>query len=140
MGKIIIAIMIVLAISLPIACMTLITDSYGFSFVSKAQAEEKSSAIFKPKYPSGVIYGFIEGCYIAFEDAQYKSGELWPTDLKEICGCMMDGLREAVPVQEFIRDWAGNLTPEQESMANMFGMICTEQIIKERLQNLKDPA
>ena len=140
MGKIIIAIMIVLAISLPIACMTLITDSYGFSFVSKAQAEEKSSAIFKPKYPSGVIYGFIEGCYIAFEDAQYKSGELWPTDLKEICGCMMDGLREAVPVQEFIRDWAGNLTPEQESIANMFGLICTDQIIKERLQNLKDPA
>lgn len=140
MGKIIIAIMIVLAISLPIACLTLITDSYGFSFVSKAQAEEKSSAIFKPKYPSGVIYGFIEGCYIAFEDAQYKSGELWPTDLKEICGCMMDGLREAVPVQEFIRDWAGNLTPEQESIANMFGLICTDQIIKERLQNLKDPA
>lgn len=102
--------------------------------------DNKSSAIFKPKYPSGVIYGFIEGCYIAFEDAQYKSGELWPTDLKEICGCMMDGLREAVPVQEFIRDWAGNLTPEQESIANMFGLICTDQIIKERLQNLKDPA
>ena len=140
MGKIIIAIMIVLAISLPIACMTLITDSYGFSFVSKAQAEEKSSAIFKPKYPSGVIYGFIDGCYLAFEEAQYKSGELWPTDLKEICGCMMDGLREAVSVQEFLRDWGKTLTPEQESIANMFGMICTEQIIKERLQNLKDPA
>jgi|TARA_Y100000034_G_scaffold10914_1_gene11430 hypothetical protein len=143
MGKILIAIVIVLLVSLPIACMTLLVDEheYGFSFVTKkTQAEEKSSAIFEPKYPSGVIYGFIEGCYLAFEDAQYKSGELWPTDLKEICGCMMDGLREAVPVQEFIRDWGGNLTPEQESIANMFEMICTEQIIKERLQNLKDPA
>jgi hypothetical protein len=142
MGKILIAIVIVLLVSLPIACMTLLVDEheYGFSFVTKkTQAEEKSSAIFKPKYPSGVIYGFIDGCYLAFEEAQYKSGELWPTDLKEICGCMMDGLREAVPVQEFIRDWAGNLTPEQESMANMFGMICTEQIIKERLHNTKDP-
>ncbi len=143
MGKILIAIVIVLLVSLPIACMTLLVDEheYGFSFVTKkTQAEEKSSAIFEPKYPSGVIYGFIEGCYLAFEDAQYKSGELWPTDLKEICSCMMDGLREAVPVQEFIRDWGGNLTPEQESIANMFEMICTEQIIKERLQNLKDPA
>ncbi len=102
-------------------------------------SDNKSSAIFVPKYPSGVIYGFIEGCYLAFEDAQYKSGELWPTDLKEICGCMMDGLREAVSVQEFIRDWGKNLTPEQESIANMFGMICTEQIIKERLHNTKDP-
>ena len=55
MGKIIIAIMIVLAISLPIACMTLITDSYGFSFVSKAHAEHDSRTIFEPKYPSGVI-------------------------------------------------------------------------------------
>ncbi len=140
MGKIIIAILILLAIGLPITCMTLITDSYGFSFVTKkAQAEEKSRAIFKPKYPSGVIYGFIDGCYLAFEEAQYKSGELWPTDLKEICGCMMDGLREAVPVQEFIRDWGKNLTPEQESIANMFGIICTEQVIKERLHNTKDP-
>ena len=133
MGKIIIAIMIVLAISLPIACMTLITDSYG-----KVHAEE-SKTIFEPKYPSGVIYGFIDGCYLAFEEAQYKSGELWPTDLKEICGCMMDGLREAVPVQEFIKDWGKNLTPEQESIANMFGIICTEQVIKERLHNTKDP-
>ena len=128
MGKIIIAIVALLLLSLPLSCMSLLTDSYG--------ASKEVESI---KYPSDVIYGFIEGCYLAFEDAQYKSGELWPTDLKEICGCMMDGLREAVSVQEFIRDWGGNLTPEQESIANMFGMICTEQIIKERLHNTKDP-
>ena len=115
------------------------TAEVGGEELNRARKQLKSGTIFEPKYPSGVIYGFIEGCYLAFEDAQYKSGELWPTDLKEICGCMMDGLREAVPVQEFIRDWGGNLTPEQESIANMFGMICTEQIIKERLNNTKDP-
>ena len=93
-----------------------------------------------PDQLSDVIYGFVEGCYLGFEDERFMADQLWPTDLKEICGCMMDGLREAVPVQEFIRDWAGNLTPEQESIANMFGLICTDQIIKERLQNLKDPA
>ena len=143
MGKIIIAILLFFAISLPITCMTLITDEHGFGFsliTKKVHAEEKSNAIFEPKYPSSVIYGFIEGCYIAFEDAQYKSGELWPTDLKEICGCIMDGIREAVSLQSFVDNWGGKLNPEQESIANMFGMICTEQVIKERLHNTKDPA
>ena len=140
MGKIIIAIMIVLAISLPISCMTLITDSYGFSFVSKAYAEHDSRTIFEPKYPSSVIYGFIEGCYIAFEDAQYKSDKLWPDDLKNICGCIMDGVREAVTAKEFLKDWGGELTEEQRSMSNMFGMLCTDQIIKQKLRENKDPA
>ena len=140
MGKIIIGIMILLAISLPISCMTLITDSYGFSFVSKAQAEEKSNAIFEPKYPSGVIYGFIEGCHMAFEDSQFKSDQLWPSDLKDICSCIMDGLREAIPLQDFLKDWGGELTPEQNSMSEMFGMICTEQIIRRKLQQNRDPA
>ena len=134
MGKIIIAILLFFAISLPITCMTLITDSYG-----KVHAEE-SKTIFEPKYPSGVIYGFIEGCYLAFEDAQYKSNQLWPADLKDICSCMMDGLREAIPLQDFLKDWGGELTPEQNSMSEMFGMICTEQIIRRKLQQNRDPA
>jgi hypothetical protein len=129
MGKIIIAIVAVLLFSLPLSCMSLLTDSYG------ASKEAKSI-----KYPSDVIHGFIEGCYLAFEDQRFMSDGLWPTDLKEICGCVMDGIREAVPLHDFIKDWNGKLTNEQESMANMFGMICTEQIIKERLKNQKDPA
>jgi|TARA_Y100000296_G_scaffold2315_2_gene2607 hypothetical protein len=143
MGKIIIAIIIVLLVSLPITCMTLITDEHGFGFsliTKKVHAEEKSNAIFKPKYPSGVIYGFINGCYVAFEDAQYMQDSLWPDDLKEICGCIMDGIREAVSLQSFVDNWGGKLNPEQESIANMFGMICTDQIIKSKLRNLKDPA
>ena len=129
MGKIIIAIVAVLFLSLPLSCMSLLTDSYG------ASKEAKSI-----KYPSDVIHGFIEGCYLAFEDQRFMSDGLWPTDLKEICGCVMDCIREAVPLHDFIKDWNGKLTKEQESMANMFGMICTEQIIKERLKNQKDPA
>tara|TARA_B100000809_G_scaffold239104_1_gene260388 strand:+ start:662 stop:1060 length:399 start_codon:yes stop_codon:yes gene_type:complete len=129
MGKIIITIVVLLLLSLPLACMSLLTDSYGTS--------KESESI---KYPSDVIHGFIEGCYLAFEDQRFMSDGLWPTDLKEICGCVMDGIREAVPLHDFIKDWNGKLTKEQESMANMFGMICTEQIIKERLKNQKDPA
>jgi len=64
--------------------------------------------------------------------------QLWPTDLKEICGCVMDSIRETVPLQEFIKDWNGKLTPKQIAMSEMFGMICTEQIIK-NIKNQKDP-
>ena len=91
------------------------------------------------KYPSDVIYGFVDGCYIAFEDQKFMSDELWPTDLKEICGCVMDGIREAIPLQDFIKDWDGKLTREQEEMSEMFGMICTERIIKQKLRQQKDP-
>jgi hypothetical protein len=106
--------------------------------ISQPKAEE-SKTIFEPKYPSGVIYGFIEGCYLAFEDAQYKSDKLWPDDLKDICGCMMDGLREAVPAKDFLQDWGGQLNEQQQSLSNMFGMLCTEQIIRRKLQENKDP-
>ena len=85
-------------------------------------------------YPSDVIYGFVEGCYLAFEDERFMADQLWPTDLKEICGCVMDSIRETVPLQEFIKDWNGKLTPEQNAMSEMFGVICTEQIIKEKLK------
>ena len=134
MGKIIIVILLIFAVSLPITCMTLITDSYG-----KVHAEE-SKTIFEPKYSSSVIYGFINGCYMTFEDAQYKSDQLWPDDLKNICGCIMDGLREAVPAKDFLKDWGDELTEEQRSLSNMFGMLCTEQIIKQKLRENRDPA
>tara|TARA_B100000949_G_scaffold118650_1_gene104902 strand:- start:1018 stop:1380 length:363 start_codon:yes stop_codon:yes gene_type:complete len=120
MGKSIILLLLFLVLSMP---------SYGIS----KEAENL-------KYPSGVIYGFIDGCYLAFEDARYKSGELWPSELKEICACIMDGLREAIPLHEFVKEWTDELTPEQYSMSEMFGMICTEQIIKQKLQENKDPA
>ena len=139
-GEIVVAILLFLVFGT--FCTSILTDDkLGFSLITKkVYAEEKSNAIFKPKYPSGVIYGFINGCYVAFEDAQYMQDSLWPDDLKEICGCIMDGIREAVSLQSFVDNWGGKLNPEQESIANMFGMICTDQIIKGKLRNLKDPA
>jgi hypothetical protein len=91
------------------------------------------------KYPSDVIYGFVDGCYTAFEDQKFMSNELWPTDLKEICGCVMDGIREAVPLQDFIKNWNGKLTRKQEAMSETFGMMCTEKVIKEKLRQQKEP-
>lgn len=129
MGKIIIAIVILLLLSLPLSCMSLLTDSYG--------ASKETESI---KYPSSLIHSFIEGCYVVFKDVKFKSDKIWTTDMIEICGCVMDGIREAVTLDEFINDWGGKLTPEQQSTTEMFGMLCTEQVIKEKLRNPKDPA
>ena len=130
MGKIIIAIVVLLLLSLPLSCMSLLTDSYG------ASKDKEAESI---KYPSSLIHSFIEGCYVVFKDVKFKSDTIWTTDMKEICGCVMDGIREEVTLDEFINDWSRKLTPEQESMTEMFGMLCTEQIIKEKLKNQKDP-
>ena len=119
MGKNIILTLLFLVLSIP-----------GFGISKEAE---------NLKYPSDVIYGFVEGCYLSFEDQRFMHGELWLTDLKEICGCVMDSIRETVPLQEFIKDWNGKLTPEQNAMSEMFGMVCTERIIKEKLKNQKDP-
>ena len=137
-GEIIVAVLLFLVFGT--FCTSILTDDkLGFSLITKkVYAEEKSTATFDPKYPAGVIYGFVEGCYLAFEDQQFMSGTLWPDDLKEICGCVMDGIREAVPANEFIDDWNEELTLKQSQMSEMFGMICTDRILKERL-NKPDP-
>ena len=138
-GEIVVAILLFLVFGT--FCTSILTDDkLGFSLITKkVYAEEKSTATFDPKYPSDVIYGFVDGCYLEFENQRFMSDDLWPTDLKEICGCVMDGIREAVPLQDFIQNWNGKLTREQESMSEMFGMICTEKVIKEKLRNQKDP-
>lgn len=137
-GEIVVAILLFLVFGT--FCTSILTDDkLGFSLITKkVYAEEKSTATFDPKYPAGVIYGFVEGCYLASEDQQFMSGTLWPDDLKEICGCVMDGIREAVPANEFIDDWNEELTLKQSQMSEMFGMICTDRILKERL-NKPDP-
>ena len=138
-GEIIVAVLLFLVFGT--FCTSILTDDkLGFSLITKkVYAEEKSTATFDPKYPSDVIYGFVDGCYLEFENQRFMSDDLWPTDLKEICGCVMDGIREAVPLQDFIQNWNGKLSREQESMSEMFGMICTEKVIKEKLRNQKDP-
>ena len=93
MGKIIIAIVILLLLSLPLSCMSLLTDSYG--------ASKETESI---KYPSSLIHSFIEGCYVVFKDVKFKSDKIWTTDMIEICGCVMDGIREEVTLDEFIND------------------------------------
>ena len=51
-----------------------------------------------------------------------------------------DILGSLMEAKEFLKNWGGELTEEQRSMSNMFGMLCTEQIIKQKLQESKDPA
>ncbi len=121
-------------ITLILLFLILLIPGYGNAHHPSTEATPEVEIRRQHPYPSDVIYGFVEGCYLAFEDERFMADQLWPTDLKEICGCVMDSIRETVPLQEFIKDWNGKLTPEQNAMSEMFGVICTEQIIKEKLK------
>ena len=121
-------------ITLILLFLILLIPCYGDAHHPPTEATPEVEIRRQHPYPSDVIYGFVEGCYLGFEDERFMADQLWPTDLKEICGCVMDSIRETVPLQEFIKDWNGKLTPEQNAMSEMFGVICTEQIIKEKLK------
>ena len=126
-------------ITLILLFLILLIPGYGNAHHPPTETTPEVEIRRQHPYPSDVIYGFVEGCYLGFEDERFMADQLWPTDLKEICGCVMDGIREAVPLHIFIKNWNGKLTREQEEMSEAFGMICTKRIIEGKLKNQKDP-
>ena len=104
-------------ITLILLLLISLIPGYGNAHHQPTEATPEVEIIRQHHYPSDVIYGFVDGCYVAFEDQKFMSDDLWPPDLKEICGCVMDSIRETVPLQEFIKDWNGKLTPEQNAMS-----------------------
>jgi len=51
-------------------------------------------------YPATYIYGFINGCWQTIEQKQTLSKNMWPDDIKAICGCALDAIRHAMPFHE----------------------------------------
>ena len=51
-------------------------------------------------YPSSYIYGFVTGCWQTAEQTQMISKDMWPDDIKSICGCVIDALRHTIPYHE----------------------------------------
>ena len=48
-------------------------------------------------YPAGYIHGFVGGCAQNAEIDQLPfTREMWPEQVKEVCGCILDGLRHSV--------------------------------------------
>ena len=52
-------------------------------------------------YPSSYIYGFIDGCATEIEVAQAPfTKDLWPENIRSICGCVVDALRHVLTFQQ----------------------------------------
>ena len=48
-------------------------------------------------YPSIFIYGFISGCTDTIEVNQAPmTTKLWPSEVRAVCGCVVDSLRHSV--------------------------------------------
>ena len=51
-------------------------------------------------FPSSYIYGFIEGCWQSVENFPQLTKDLWPEEIRRVCGCVMDSLRHSITFQE----------------------------------------
>ena len=52
-------------------------------------------------YPAGYIYGFVEGCANTVEENLVPFTEdMWPAQVKEVCGCVVDSLRHSLTWEE----------------------------------------
>ena len=52
-------------------------------------------------YPSSYIYGFVKGCADTVENSRSPiTTELWPEEIRSVCGCVFDSLRHALTFQE----------------------------------------
>ncbi len=82
-------------------------------------------------YPSQFIYGFIHTCAHTIENEKVPlTKKLWPNEIRNVCGCVIDGIRHSLTYQE--------ATSKKESKVNMIGLalmpICiNEQVVKNKL-------
>ena len=53
-------------------------------------------------YPSAVVFGFVKACQESFLRAGAFSDQLWPNQLYEMCGCMIDYMRDEIPYDTFL--------------------------------------
>ena len=52
-------------------------------------------------YPSSFIYGYVVGCADSVEQNQAPfTQEMWPDQVRSVCGCVVDALRHSLTYQE----------------------------------------
>lgn len=79
-------------------------------------------------YPSAYMYGFINGCSETIEQSQVPfTQEMWPEQVKEVCGCVVDALRHSMTFQELTAADAQSQA-EVQLIVNATMPICVSQI------------
>ena len=90
-------------ITIIIGLMILLCGSLKAQDTPDPSIEVKSwQAIPGMEYPSTVIFGFVKACQESFLRSGAFSDQLWPNHLYEMCGCMIDYMREDVPYKTFL--------------------------------------
>ena len=82
-------------------------------------------------YPSSYIYGFVKGCKQSVEQFQPDfTKKLWPDDVTEVCGCVVDSLRHSLTWLEVQEDMTlENLYGDRMKMIVTTVLpICVEEI------------
>tara|TARA_B100001113_G_C20644798_1_gene420812 strand:- start:182 stop:532 length:351 start_codon:yes stop_codon:yes gene_type:complete len=68
-------------------------------------------------YPSAYIYGFVDGCADTIEKNQPPfTKEMWPEQVRSVCGCVIDALRHSVHFFEVS-------ATDNESQAGVQGIV-----------------
>ena len=68
-------------------------------FVVKTHAHPDGATPFW--YTSSFIYGYVVGCAESVEQNQAPfTEEMWPDQVRSVCGCVVDALRHSLTYQE----------------------------------------
>ena len=80
-------------------------------------------------YPSDAIFGFIEGCWQQMELSQALPN-FWPSEIKVICGCVIDSLRMSVSWPDFRDNWGSiPLDSTRSQIAKGYTTECTRRAL-----------
>ena len=76
-------------------------------------------------YPSSWVYGFVEGCWETIEETRIPlTEEVWPVQIKAVCGCVIDALRHSVTFAEIEADYDA---PGVQLIVNATLPVCVEE-------------
>ena len=83
-------------------------------------------------YTSAWIYGFVDGCAQKIEESQLEwVGNMWPEQVRSVCGCVVDALRHS---QDFEQVQIDPPTPIVQTIVDLTLPVC----IREEQQRAKD--
>ena len=82
-------------------------------------------------YPAGWIYGFVGGCADSLEQNQAPLiEEMWPAQVREVCGCVLDSLRHSITWEEIMDNNSKDST--MQVIVNTTLPICKDEILNKK--------
>lgn len=83
-------------------------------------------------YTSAWIYGFTEGCAEKIEESQMFSAQLWPEQVRSVCGCTVDALRHSVTFEDVQQT---PINPIVQAIVDVTLPVCVEEELARGKEN-----